>query len=110
VREADGLALSSRNRYLDPDQRQRATALVEALRAAEARIAAGERQAAVVREAVVRRIEATPSAALDYAAVVDADSLDAVDPLHGNILVALAVRFGATRLIDNVLVSVPPSP
>jgi pantoate--beta-alanine ligase len=110
VREPDGLALSSRNRYLDPDQRRHATALAEALRSAAALIAAGERRAAVVREAVARRIEAAPGAVLDYAAVVDADSLDAVDPLHGNILVALAVRFGATRLIDNVLVSVPPCP
>jgi pantoate--beta-alanine ligase len=108
VREADGLALSSRNQYLDADQRRRAPVLHEALNAVRALIAGGERSATVVRQDLVRRIESTPDVRLDYAALVDADSLQPVDPLQGNVLVALAVKFGTTRLIDNVLVFVPP--
>jgi pantoate--beta-alanine ligase len=106
VREADGLALSSRNRYLDAEQRRHATALSEALRQAEQLVAAGERSAAAVQRAVAARIEATPGAVLDYAAVVDADTLAPLDRLQGMVFVALAVRFGSTRLIDNVLLKV----
>jgi pantoate--beta-alanine ligase len=107
VREADGLALSSRNQYLDPDQRRHATALWRALTEARTRIDAGERDADVIRRVLVERIAATPGAVLDYAAVVDADSLEPVARLRGPTLLALAVKFGTTRLIDNLLVTAP---
>lgn len=104
VRERDGLALSSRNRYLTPDQRRHATALFQALEEVRAQFAAGERQADPLRATLVRRIQATPGAELDYAAVVDVETLQPVDRITGPALVALAVKFGTTRLIDNVMI------
>ncbi len=101
VREPDGLALSSRNQYLDADQRREAVALNWALEAAEAAIRAGERDPAVIERMMARRIAATPGAVLDYAAAADADTLKSVGPLRGTVLLALAVKFGGTRLIDN---------
>jgi pantoate--beta-alanine ligase len=104
VREPDGLALSSRNKYLDGDQRRHAVVLSRALAEARDRVAAGERDAGALRALLTERIAATPGAALDYAAVVDADTLAPVARLSGPTLLALAVRFGTTRLIDNVLI------
>jgi pantoate--beta-alanine ligase len=104
VREADGLALSSRNQYLDPTSRRNATVLSAALEAARARINSGEKDALAIQRTMADRIAATPGAALDYAAVVDADTLQPVTRLQGGTLLALAVRFGTTRLIDNILV------
>jgi pantoate--beta-alanine ligase len=106
VREADGLALSSRNAYLDATQRQNAVALSAALGLGRALIEGGERDPARVREIMESRIAAAPGAVLDYAAVVDADSLRPPDRLRGRVMLAVAVRFGGTRLIDNVLVDV----
>jgi pantoate--beta-alanine ligase len=107
VREPDGLALSSRNRYLDPDQRRQAPVLFQALQDAQALITHGEREAAAVRQAVVQRIATAPTARLDYAAVVDFATLQPLERLRGRLLVALATFFGATRLIDNLLLEVP---
>ena len=104
VREPDGLALSSRNQYLDAEQRRKAVALNEALEEAEAAIRAGERDAAVIERTMAHRIAEARGAVLDYAAAVDADTLKPVATLRGTILLALAVRFGATRLIDNRIV------
>jgi pantoate--beta-alanine ligase len=106
VREPDGLALSSRNQYLDADQRRQAPVLYQALREAEALLRAGEHDPAEVRRAMEARIATTPGAALDYAAVVAADTLETPPRLHGRILLALAVKFGSTRLIDNLPVPV----
>lgn len=106
VREPDGLALSSRNQYLDAEQRRQAVVLSQALRAASERVAAGERAAGVIQKTLSDRIAATPGATLDYAAVVAADTLQPLDRLGGAVLLALAVKFGGTRLIDNVLLSV----
>jgi pantoate--beta-alanine ligase len=105
VREADGLALSSRNAYLETEERCRATVLYQALTEARRRIEAGERDAAAVRQVMVEQVASVPGAVLDYAAVVDADSLQALDRISTErpILLALAVRFGSTRLIDNLL-------
>ncbi len=105
VREPDGLALSSRNRYLTPAQRREAVVLPRALEEARALIAGGERDAGRVRQVLADRVRATPGAVLDYAAVVDADTLEPLDRLRGDVLLALAVKFGDTRLIDNVLLS-----
>jgi pantoate--beta-alanine ligase len=106
VREADGLAMSSRNRYLDADERRHARVLYLSLEEARGLIEHGERDAARVRQAMVSRIQATPGATMDYVAVVDAESLQPLDRLRGEVLLAVAVKFGATRLIDNCLVSV----
>lgn len=102
VRESDGLAMSSRNRYLDPTQRQNATCLNRALRTAEALVAAGERSPAGLEAALAGAIEPTPGARLDYARVLSADLLEPLATLDRPALAAVAVFFGATRLIDNV--------
>jgi len=102
VRADDGLALSSRNEYLRPEERRHATVLYRALQEARERMEAGERSAAVIQQGMVERIAATPGAQLDYAAVVDAETLQPVERLAGEILLALAAKFGSTRLIDNL--------
>ncbi len=103
VREPDGLALSSRNAYLSPDERRQALALSRGLRAAEARFAGGERRAAVLVEAARAEIAAAPLARVDYAELRDAGSLRAIEMLHAPAVLALAVFFGKTRLIDNTV-------
>ncbi len=107
VREPDGLALSSRNQYLDPNQRRNATVLYQALEETRKRVDAGERNVGVLRQAVIDRITSTHGAVIDYVAVVDPDTFQPVERLQGEVLVAVAVRFGATRLIDNVSLRVP---
>jgi pantoate--beta-alanine ligase len=102
LREPDGLAMSSRNVYLSPDERAAAPVLYRALRAGAAAVGAGERDAAAVRDLMAGIIEAEPLAGLDYAEVVDADSFTVPDPLAGNLRLLAAVRFGRARLIDNV--------
>ena len=94
VRAPDGLALSSRNQYLDAEQRRQAPTLFQALEQAQELIARGERDAAVVRRAMVDRIAAAPGAVLDYAEIVDVSSLRPIERLHGSVMLTLAVRFG----------------
>lgn len=103
-REPDGLAMSSRNIYLTPEQRAQAPALYATLRAATQQIRAGERSAARVLAAMRKRLERVPGAAIDYLAAVDPDQLCSVSKIQPPVVLALAVKFGATRLIDNVLV------
>lgn len=105
VREADGLAMSSRNRYLDPAERKAATALHRALVAARDAVAAGERDANRVRQILTATIESEGKAVLDYAEVADAETLEPLGALApGRHAVGLlAVRVGGTRLIDNAL-------
>jgi pantoate--beta-alanine ligase len=103
VREPDGLALSSRNQYLDTEQRRRATVLSRTLTEVSERVAGGECDVAALVQLMKDRISGTPGAVLDYAAVVDFATLQPVQHLDGQVLVALAVRFGLTRLIDNVI-------
>jgi pantoate--beta-alanine ligase len=105
-REPDGLAMSSRNVYLTPEERAAAPVVYAALRSGAAAIAAGERDPAAVRELMAQIIEAEPLAQLDYADVVDADSFTVPEPLAGNLRLLAAVRFGRARLIDNVGVTV----
>jgi pantoate--beta-alanine ligase len=107
IREADGLALSSRNVFLDAAERRSATVLHRSLDEAQGMIERGERASSVLQRMLTERIAATPGTILDYAALVDADSLQPVDPLRGQVLIALAVKLGATRLIDNLLIQVP---
>lgn len=105
VREADGLALSSRNRYLSPEQRRGAVALFQGLEAARRAVADGERDADRVGRLLRSRIESEETAELDYAAVVDALSLEGLDRLDPRrpAVALVAARFGTTRLIDNIV-------
>ena len=105
VREADGLAMSSRNRYLDPDQRRAAPVLHRALQAARSAVGGGERSAERVRQILVAAVESEPLARLETADLVDAETLQPVARLgEGRAVVALlAVRVGPARLIDNVV-------
>ena len=104
VREADGLALSSRNVYLSPAERAQALALSRGLRAAAAAWADGARDAAALREGVRREIAAQPLARIDYVSLAHAGTLAELDgAVAGSALLSLAVRFGGTRLIDNVV-------
>ena len=103
VRESDGLAKSSRNAYLSPDERQAALVLSQAVRAGEAAVAAGERNAAVVRDLMCAIIEKEPLARIDYIEVVDGLTMQPVDVIGKSALIALAVYIGSTRLIDNFL-------
>jgi len=105
-REPDGLALSSRNAYLTDAERAAAPVVHSALLVGRLAIDAGERDAARVRALMTELIEAEPLAELDYAAVVDARTLQVVDPLEGELRLLAAVRFGRARLIDNVGASV----
>jgi pantoate--beta-alanine ligase len=101
VREADGLALSSRNAYLSADQRKTALSLSKGLAAAEAAVAAGERDAAQIVSAARALIEAEPGARIDYVELRDADELSSVTTLSRPAVLAMAVFVGTTRLIDN---------
>jgi len=107
VREADGLAMSSRNAYLDPDERRAATVLIRALRAAETAITSGERDGEAIRRVLTEVVASEPRAQLQYAAVVDPDTLQELARIGRLALLALAAHVGATRLIDNLLVEVP---
>lgn len=101
VREPNGLALSSRNVYLSPAERQAAPVLYRSLQMAQERVAAGERDMRRLRQAVEAMIIAEPLATVDYVEIVDQERLQPMADLQGSAMVALAVRFGSTRLIDN---------
>ena len=110
VREADGLAMSSRNAYLTPDERAQAPVLYRALAGVREAVEGGERRPEALVEAARREIEAAPRARVQYVELVDAASLQPVSGTLApgtSVLVALAVYFGATRLIDNVSLTVP---
>lgn len=109
VREADGLALSSRNGYLSPDERRQALSLSAALRLAEDLIAGGERRAGAIRTRMRRLIASQPDARIDYISIADADTLQELATIDRPALLSLAVRVGATRLIDNVVVDWLPA-
>jgi pantoate--beta-alanine ligase len=106
VREADGLALSSRNAYLSPEQRQAARALYRALRAAEDAYWAGERTGQSLRELMRRTVNAEPLARIDYVSVADPQTLAELEVVAETALFSLAVFFDQTRLIDNVIIDV----
>nr|WP_092073694.1 pantoate--beta-alanine ligase [Dendrosporobacter quercicolus]NSL47963.1 pantoate--beta-alanine ligase [Dendrosporobacter quercicolus DSM 1736]SDM65743.1 pantothenate synthetase [Dendrosporobacter quercicolus] len=103
VREADGLALSSRNVFLNVAERRAALVLHQSLQAAVRLLAGGCRSAAAIRAAMTALIAAEPLASIDYIAVVDRDSLAEIAAISGPVLIALAVRIGKTRLIDNMV-------
>ncbi len=103
VREADGLACSSRNRYLSEEERRQAPVLRAALLEAAERARGGENSAPRLLENVRERIAASPAARIDYVELVDAESLQPRATVEPNSLLAVAVFFGQTRLIDNIL-------
>jgi pantoate--beta-alanine ligase len=104
VREADGLAMSSRNAYLNPKERRAATILFRALDGARASIARGERDALRITAAMREALRSEPLAEADYVELVDAETLDPVTRLRGACLALLAARVGPVRLIDNLLI------
>jgi pantoate--beta-alanine ligase len=106
VREPDGLAMSSRNRYLTPAQRAHAAALWRALQNARHQIETGERDHRTVERAISLELSAVPEARVDYARVVAVDTLETPARLQGDLLIAVAVYIGTTRLIDNLQISV----
>jgi pantoate--beta-alanine ligase len=106
VREPDGLALSSRNAYLDPQQREAALVLSVALRVAAEAVVAGERDPATVARLVRETVAGEPAVALEYVEVRDVHELTERPTIEGDVLVAVAARVGATRLIDNVTLHV----
>jgi pantoate--beta-alanine ligase len=101
VREPDGLALSSRNAYLEGEQRRQAVALARGLAAARVLLRRGERSAARLKAAIRRVWRAHPALREDYVAVVDADTLTPVREVRRRVLVAVAAQVGRARLIDN---------
>lgn len=107
VREKDGLAMSSRNRYLTPRQRREATVLYQSLLAARKQLQKGERKSARLRETVKKLIRTKSSARVEYVEFRHMPTLRPAGTLKGKILLALAVYFGRTRLIDNIVLRVP---
>jgi pantoate--beta-alanine ligase len=105
VRDDDGLALSSRNRYLTPEERAQALILPRTLDGIAQRIAAGERNAAVLLAAGQAFLQQQPQAVLDYLVIVDPNSLLPVPEAVPGSLIAIAARVGTTRLIDNFLIA-----
>ena len=103
VREADGLALSSRNVLLKPEERLQARFLSQALFQAQAAVRAGERDAERLRAAIEDHIRIAPLAVLDYVGVCDPESLEPLEKLDGRAVAVVAASFGTTRLIDNAL-------
>ncbi len=106
VREPDGLAMSSRNKYLTSPQRANAPALYQSLQQAEALIQNGERDGEAIKEIMRSNIAAVPGTEIDYLEIMDVDELKPMSRLAGSFLIALAVRFGSTRLIDNIIMEV----
>jgi pantoate--beta-alanine ligase len=101
MREADGLAMSSRNVYLDPEQRRAAAVLFRALSAAKEMYEAGERDAEKLRKKMKEALEAEPLAQMQYVSCADYDTLEELDIVKGKTLLSMAVFIGKTRLIDN---------
>ncbi|MEI6610549.1 MAG: pantoate--beta-alanine ligase [Deltaproteobacteria bacterium] len=101
VREADGLAMSSRNVYLKGNERSSALALIGSLKLAQNLYAAGERRAGVIIGAVEKLIKSANSTNIDYIKICDTTNLEDVDEIQSQAVIALAVKVGATRLIDN---------
>lgn len=108
VREPDGLAMSSRNHYLSPEERKAATVLYKALDHAMARIEEGERKTRAMMKEMKEIIETEPLAKIDYICATDFNDLRELKTLKGRCLIAVAAYFGTTRLIDNIIVDIEP--
>jgi len=107
VREPDGLAMSSRNQYLSPQERKDATRIARSLERCLESIEAGERAAEVLRGQIRQILEQMPATRIEYISICDSETLEELDRVRGRVLVAVAVRMKSTRLIDNILVDTP---
>jgi pantoate--beta-alanine ligase len=105
IREADGLAMSSRNTYLNQEERQAATVLFRALSAAKSAYENGQREANTLRDLMIRKIEGQPPAKLQYVSVAHPNTLEELSSVESDALFSMAVHIGQTRLIDNFLLS-----
>lgn len=107
VRENDGLAMSSRNRYLSEEERRQAVVLKKSLDRAALLLSQGDRNVQSLRQAIIREIETAPLGRLDYAEILDARTLEAMNEVDRSAVAAVAVHFGRARLIDNMLLTPP---
>jgi pantoate--beta-alanine ligase len=105
VREADGLAMSSRNRYLSPEERSQANVLKRSLDRAAGALAQGEKRVARLRDVILETIASAPLGKVDYVEILDARTLAEVDLVDRPVVAAIAVRFGRARLIDNMVLA-----
>lgn len=103
-READGLAKSSRNTYLSPDERKQALCLFQSLHLAEQEIKSGKRDAIIIRDKMSALIRQQPNAVIDYIEFVDPETLKLLQRIKTDVLIVLAVKIGKTRLIDNAII------
>ncbi len=104
IREKDGLALSSRNVYLDEEERKEASVLFQALMKAKEKIESGEKKSELIKELIYNTISKKKLASIEYVEIIDEDTLESIDVIKGDVLIALAVNFRETRLIDNIVV------
>lgn len=105
VREADGLAMSSRNAYLTPEERKQAVALSRALKLAQLKVRNGVKDVKVVKAEMIKRLKHdAPLGEIDYLEIVDNETLNPVKIIKENTLIALAIKFSSARLIDNTLI------
>jgi pantoate--beta-alanine ligase len=110
IREPDGLAMSSRNRYLSPSERQQGLALSRALKNVEQAVNRGERDTTMLRVQMQETLEAAEIVRVDYATIADPETLVEMKRLEGRAVALIAAHVGATRLIDNCLLTVPGAP
>jgi pantoate--beta-alanine ligase len=103
VREPDGLAMSSRNTYLKPDERKAAVVLYQALNMAQQMWSQGEKDAEKIRQAMIDHIKKQPLALIDYVSIADAETLEELKEIKPPALVSLAVKIGRPRLLDNIV-------
>jgi len=103
VREPDGLAMSSRNVYLNPEEHKAATVLYQSLRLAQEMFSKGEKNAERIRKAMIALIRKEPLAAIDYVSIADPETVEELDAIRPGALASLAVKIGKTRLIDNLI-------
>ncbi len=106
IREEDGLAKSSRNTYLNEEERKQAVILNRALQKGKEQIESGERKSLEIKQTITQTIETMPLAKIDYVEVVDFQTLESIEEIKGEILAAVAVYIGKTRLIDNFIIRV----
>lgn len=104
IRDVDGLALSSRNTYLSNEERQQAPVLYKSLVKAKEAVENGQRNAEEVKKLIENHINTAKDAVIDYIEIVNNETLKPVEKIEGEVLIALAVKFGNTRLIDNMVV------